>query len=96
MLVIGVQPDNTPFHSELDVDVDIDSPRQIHDALMKKAGGITFTHIICIEDDTVVGEYMDQEDYDLTVDEDEDDSDDDDSDDDDGDDLHPADDDDDE
>lgn len=96
MLVIGIQENNTPFHSDLDVDPDVDSPRSIHDQLMKKAGGITFVHILCVEEDVVVAEYMDQEDYDLSVDEGDDDSDDDEDDDDDGDDLSPVDDDEDE
>jgi hypothetical protein len=67
MLVIGFQADlKAPFHSELEIDVDVDSPRKIHDLLSKKANGASFTHVICIENDGVVAEFEDETDYDLS------------------------------
>jgi hypothetical protein len=66
MLVIGIQQDGTPFYSDLDVDADTDSPRSIHDLLSKKAKGALFEHILCIEEDVVVADFINQEDYDLT------------------------------
>lgn len=72
MLVIGIPENNLPFHSDLEIDPDIDSPRKIHDMLMKEANGIVFVCVMCIEEDTVVAEFFDQEDYDLSIDEEED------------------------
>lgn len=70
MLVIGfTDGQNSAYAHELDVDVDVDSPRKIHDTLKKSASGTDFTTIICVENDTVVGHFIDGEDYDLSVDE---------------------------
>lgn len=72
MLVVGVQGDGVPFYSDVDIDPDVDSPRNIHNLLMKKANGKTFVHILCIENDEVVAEFSDEVDYDLSDKDDED------------------------
>jgi hypothetical protein len=68
MLVIGINsdPNTPPFHTKLDLDIDTDSPRKIHDLLSKKANGTTFSHILCVEDDDIVLEIADEDDYDLS------------------------------
>lgn len=67
MLVIGFKAkDNSSFNHELDIDPTIDSPRHIHDLLKKAANGADFGHIVVVENDTVVAEFSDEEDYDLT------------------------------
>jgi hypothetical protein len=68
MLVIGFRAKDKSHHSVVwdDIDLDVDSPRRIHDRLKKEANGLDFDHIVCVEDDTVVAEYTDEEDYDLT------------------------------
>ncbi len=66
MLVIGYLANKAPFHSQLDIDPDTDSPRKIHDLLSKKAKGALFTHLLCVEDDEVSAEFEDEVDYDLS------------------------------
>jgi hypothetical protein len=67
MLVIGFKSkDNSSFNHELDIDPTIDSPRHIHDLLKKAANGADFGHIVVVENDIVVAEFSDEEDYDLT------------------------------
>lgn len=70
MLVIGTNQENgSVSHGYFDIDIDVDSPRKIHDMLSKKAKGSKFNNITCIEDDVVLTSYYDQEDFDLSVDE---------------------------
>jgi hypothetical protein len=67
MLVIGFRAkDKSHYSVVMDIDLDIDSPRRIHDLLKKEANGLDFDHIVCVEDDAVVAEFTDEEDYDLT------------------------------
>jgi predicted transcriptional regulator len=71
MLVIGFRDsDNAMSSKEIDIEA-TDSPRKIHD-LLKKETGMDYSRIVLIEDDTVVAEFTDQEDYDLSVDDEED------------------------
>lgn len=89
MLVIGFKAkDNSSFNHELDIDPTIDSPRHIHDLLKKAANGADFGHIVVVENDVVVAEFSDEEDYDLTEPVESDDEDDEDSESDDDDGLH--------
>ena len=70
MLIIGVnQENNSISHGHFDIDIDVDSPRKIHDMLSKKTNGSKFNSITCIEDDVVLASYYDQDDYDLSVEE---------------------------
>ena len=67
MLVIGHNSKENAAHSkQINCDLDIDSPRKVHDLLKKANGGIDFSYIICVEDDTVVATFHDGEDYDLS------------------------------
>ena len=68
MLVIGFNSkDNSSFARNIaGIDLDIDSPRHIHDLLKAAANGTDFTHIVLVEEDTVIAEFSDEEDYDLT------------------------------
>jgi hypothetical protein len=72
MLVIGfVSKENMHFSRDLNVDPDIDSPRKIHDALLaaaKSSGWKGFDTILCIQDDTVIASFCDEDDYDLEED----------------------------
>jgi hypothetical protein len=78
MLVIGFNGANGfHFSGKLDVEVDIDSPKKIHDLLKKEAGkemkGEGFSLVVCFDDDGYeVAVYEDGEDYDITEDDDED------------------------
>lgn len=67
MLVIGVLADRTIISFDLEVDLDDDSPRKIHDSLKQETNSTKgFVQIICVEDDEVVATYTDEDDYDLT------------------------------
>lgn len=68
MLVIGFGKDKSVHSHELDIDPTIDNPRYIHEQLKKTANGQDFDTIVVVENDAVVAEYSDEEDYDLTED----------------------------
>jgi hypothetical protein len=68
MLIIGFNSnDNSTYSHELDVEVDIDSPRRIHDLLKKKANNQDFTTIVCVVEDAVAAVYVSDEDFDLSA-----------------------------
>jgi hypothetical protein len=76
MLVIGFKgEDNFVFSRTLDVDPDADSPLKIHKALSKELdkGVTTFNTIVCIDNDEVVAQFYEGEDYEVDDDSDEDD-----------------------
>ena len=67
MLVIGHNAkENTSYSKQIICDLDIDSPRKVHDLLKKATGGIDFTYITVVEDDTVVATFHDGEEFDLS------------------------------
>jgi hypothetical protein len=67
MLIIGHNSkENVPYSRQIVCDIDTDSPRKLHDMLKKATGGIDFTYISVVEDDTVIATYYDGEDFDLT------------------------------
>ena len=73
MLVIGFRDnDNFVAHHILDIDIDADSPRKIHDMLKRTTGGGDFTSIVCISEEEVQAVYYNEEDYDLAEDAEED------------------------
>lgn len=81
MLVVGFNSENGyHFSHKLDVDLDLDSPRKIHDMLKKQAGkemkGEGFSVVLVFDDDgDEAAVYESDEDYDLADDVDEDDTD---------------------
>ena len=86
MLVIGFNSaNNYHFSHKLDVDLDLDSPKKIHDLLKKEAGkemkGTGFTLIVCVDDEGYESvSFEDSEDYDISSKEEDDDEMDDDAD----------------
>lgn len=66
MLVIGFRDtDNHMVSKDLDIETSED-PRKIHDLLKKETDGFDFTHIVLVENDEVIANYLDGEDFDLS------------------------------
>jgi hypothetical protein len=66
MLVIGFRYDvNHMISKDLDIDSSED-PRKVHDLLKKETDGCDFSHIVLVENDEVVADYLEGEDFELS------------------------------